>query len=196
MKDYPFLELKSSLEFRTWLDKNHKFSDGVMLIFYKKHTGKCTFSYKEALDEALCYGWIDSTVRRIDDEKYSQVFSPRKNIKNWSDVNKQKVLALIEAGRMTKHGLNKIDQYVKTGRLSWKKEGITKHEQKMPETPDFFIAELKKTPETYTKFQKLSPSHKKAYLNYIISAKKLETQINRAIKVKNILLDNKSPNIL
>jgi len=78
------------------------------MIYYKKHTSTRCIEYKEALEEALCFGWIDSILKRIDDERYVRKFTPRTNIYNWSDVNKQIVLSLTEKGLMTEAGLRKI----------------------------------------------------------------------------------------
>lgn len=196
MPDYPYIEFSSATEFRNWLEQNHNVCKGVRLVFYKAHTGKRTFSYQQALDEALCYGWIDSTVRRIDDEKYSQVFTPRTNIKNWSEVNKLKVLRLIKEKLMTIHGLNKIDEYVKTGKLSWKSEKPLKKETKPIEIPEFFSKALNSVPQAMDNFEKMPPSHKKFYVEWILDGKKEETRLNRTAKAVNMILNNLKPGAL
>ena len=91
----------------------------VWMVFYKKHTKKPGIAYSDAVDEALCYGWIDSIIKRIDDEKYVRRFTPRTNYSNWSDINKLKVFKLMKAGCMTEHGLQKIESYRKTGKIDW-----------------------------------------------------------------------------
>ena len=107
------------------------------MIYYKKHTSTRCIEYKEALEEALCFGWIDSIVKRIDDERYVRKFTPRTNIYNWSDVNKKLVLSLIEKGLMTEAGLRKIGVWLKTGRINWdpgaRKTGIRDRELQVPE---------------------------------------------------------------
>jgi uncharacterized protein YdeI (YjbR/CyaY-like superfamily) len=102
--NYPLLELKTQLEWRRWLAKNHHKSSGVNFVHYRKDSGVVGVSYEAALDEALCYGWIDSTIRKIDAARYVHQFTPRKSGGFWSDVNKRKVAALIAAGKMTKYG--------------------------------------------------------------------------------------------
>jgi uncharacterized protein YdeI (YjbR/CyaY-like superfamily) len=95
-------------EWRAWLEENHATEPEIWLVYYKKHTSQPTIPYEDAVEEALCFGWIDSTAKRIDDEKYAQRFTPRKDHKNWSEPNKQRVRKLIQAGRMTPAGLARI----------------------------------------------------------------------------------------
>jgi uncharacterized protein YdeI (YjbR/CyaY-like superfamily) len=101
---YPLLELKTQAAWRRWLSKKHDKSSGVNFVHYKKDSGVRGVSYEEALDEALCFGWIDSTIRKIDELRYVHQFTPRKPGSFWSDVNKCKVAALIAKGKMTEHG--------------------------------------------------------------------------------------------
>ncbi len=93
---------------RKWLMKNHSTSGVVWLLFYKKHTGKPCMAYDAAVEEALCFGWIDSLTKRIDNERYAQKFTPRKQSSNWSESNLRRVKKLIESGRMTEVGLAKV----------------------------------------------------------------------------------------
>lgn len=92
---------------RAWLEKNYDTEKEIWLIYYKKHTGKPRIPYDDAVEEALCFGWIDSTVKRVDDEKFAQKFTPRKNKSNWSDLNKKRAKKMIREGRMTKAGFLK-----------------------------------------------------------------------------------------
>ena len=87
---------------RTWLRKNHRRSDGIWIVYFKKHTGKKSITHAEAVEEALCFGWIDSQVRRMDDERYQQRFTPRRRGSVWSLINKESVIRLIKQGKMTK----------------------------------------------------------------------------------------------
>lgn len=93
---------------RAWLDRHHETEQEIWLVFYKKHTGKPGVSYEDAVEEALCFGWIDSIVRRIDDERYAQKFGPRKANSKWSESNKRRVRKMMEEGKMTAAGLAKI----------------------------------------------------------------------------------------
>ena len=182
---------KSSEEFRTWLKKHYDKSTILWLIFYKKHTGIKNISYDEAVEEALCYGWIDSTKKRIDDEKYAWKFTPRSNTKNWSDTNKIRVNKLIKEGRMTEAGLNKIDLYLKTGKIDW--EVIPKHKKIRDEvqTPEFIIEFISKNEAALYHFNQLAPSHKRNYIAWITQAKKPETIKKRLAEAIKLLKKNK-----
>ena len=98
---------KTRDDWRSWLDNNHQSEKEVWLIYYKKHTIKNSVAQPDAVEEALCYGWIDSIVRRIDEEKYMQKFTPRNEKSIWSDINKKRVALLIKNGKMTESGLEK-----------------------------------------------------------------------------------------
>ena len=97
-------------DWRAWLKKNHDSQREVWLIYYKKHTGKPRIPYDDAVEEALCYGWIDSTVKRNDDEKYAQKFTPRNEKSSWSELNKKRARKMMEQGGMTPAGLAKFKQ--------------------------------------------------------------------------------------
>src|ERR1044071_7571701 len=114
---------KDRKTWRKWLAKNHKLLPGIWLIYYKKDSGKSRVPYAEAVEEALCYGWIDSTQRPLDEESYMQLFMPRKPKSGWSKLNKERVQRLIEEGQMTPAGLEKIELAKQNG--SWNKlDGI------------------------------------------------------------------------
>jgi uncharacterized protein YdeI (YjbR/CyaY-like superfamily) len=95
----------SPAEWRAWLEKNHESETEVWIGYYKKHTGKATLTWSQAVDQALCFGWIDTQVRRIDDERHQQRFTPRKRGSNWSKINVAKIAALTEADLMRPAGI-------------------------------------------------------------------------------------------
>src|SRR2546429_5090474 len=95
-------------EWRAWLARHHKTATEIWLIYYKKHSGKPRVSYNDAVDEALCYGWIDSTLKPIDADCYAQRFSPRRPTSRLSEMNRERVRRLIAARRMTRAGLERI----------------------------------------------------------------------------------------
>jgi uncharacterized protein YdeI (YjbR/CyaY-like superfamily) len=103
------LYLTKRSQWRRWLEKHHATEKEVWLLCYKKHTGRPTLPYEDSVEEALCFGWIDSMVRRIDDEAYAQKFSPRRSKSPWTALNLQRVRKLIDQGRMTDAGLAKVD---------------------------------------------------------------------------------------
>jgi uncharacterized protein YdeI (YjbR/CyaY-like superfamily) len=117
MKDFDKIHFKNRGDFRHWLEKNHRKSQGIWMIFYKKHTKRDNITYDESVEEAICFGWIDSILKKVDEDKYIRKFTPRTNTKNWSDANKRRATKLIKNGKMNEAGLNKIDLNKKTGKI-------------------------------------------------------------------------------
>jgi uncharacterized protein YdeI (YjbR/CyaY-like superfamily) len=169
-------------EWKNWLSKNHDKENILWMIFYKKHTKKICISYKDALQEALCWGWIDSLIKRIDDEKYARKFTPRTNLKNWSEINKQHIRELIVANRMTEFGLTKIDLRI----LDDPPENKANLE-----ISEYILIELNKHPKAKLNFDKLAPSAKQNYIGWINDAKRDETKLRRLLKAIEMLKSNK-----
>jgi uncharacterized protein YdeI (YjbR/CyaY-like superfamily) len=108
MKELEHIHFPDQATFHIWLEENFDKSPGIWLIFYKKHTGIESIPYQEALEEALCFGWIDSLIKKIDDDRYARKFTSRTDTSKWSEINKKMVDVLIKEGRMTEAGLKKI----------------------------------------------------------------------------------------
>jgi uncharacterized protein YdeI (YjbR/CyaY-like superfamily) len=106
-------------KWRTWLEANHATEQDVWLMIHKKHAGTPSVTLQEAMQEAICFGWIDSSMQPIDDERYALRFTPRRKTSNWSERNKGWAAVLIEQGRMTEAGLAKIQEAKQNG--SWEK---------------------------------------------------------------------------
>ncbi len=104
-KDLILLEARSCRQWRTWLQKQHASSPGVWLVFYKDHTGVKATPYEDAVREALCFGWIDSLIKRLDDDRYARKFTPRKPTSKWSESNRTRWAELKAAGRLAAAGL-------------------------------------------------------------------------------------------
>ena len=100
-----YADIRNRSDWRKWLQKNHASSSGVWLVFFKDHTGVKTLSYQESLDEALCFGWIDSLIKRLDDDRYARKFTPRKPASKWSDINRRRWAELNAAGALAPAGL-------------------------------------------------------------------------------------------
>jgi len=165
---------ETSAGWRQWLEQNHSLKTEAWLVFYKKETGIPTLDYNSAVEEALCFGWIDSIIRRIDEEKYMRKFTPRKAGAVWSPSNLNRVKKLMEEGRMAAPGLQKVE--------AAKKAGLFKPHQ--PPVLDFtapaeFLEALEREPEAKKYFNTLSMSHQKEYIGWIITAKREETRIKR-----------------
>ena len=163
-------------DWRAWLKKNHATEKEIWLTYYKKHTGRLRIPYDHAVEEALCFGWIDSTVKRVDDEKYIQKFTPRKKKSIWSEANKKRAQRMVKQGRMTAAGFEKISTAKRNGR--WEDSSLIYDPSRTPPELKAALASNKKAFEFY---QSLAPTYKKQYHWWIVSAKREET-INKRIK--------------
>jgi len=178
---------ESRTDWRKWLEKNHQSKQSVWLVFYKKKSKKPTLTWSEAVDEALCFGWIDSVKKTIDTEKYKQYFSKRKAKSNWSKINKDKVEILIEQGLMKEEGYKSIEIAKENG--SWIiLDGV--EELEIPEDLKEEFANYKGSMEY---FNSLSKSAKKILLYWGISAKRNETREKRIIEIAENASKNQKP---
>ncbi len=191
MKDLEVNYFKNAREFRNWLKFNFDKSPGIWMIYYKKHVIMECISYDEALEEALCFGWIDSLIKKLDDDKYVRKFTPRKDHTKWSEFNKQKVFELIDQGRMTQAGLEKAEIFLKSDEVGNKEHQSKEKKSKDFEVPDFIIKEFQKDMTALINFKALAPSHKKQYVLWINSAKTEVTRMKRIHEAVQLLKDNK-----
>lgn len=174
-------------EWRNWLKDNHEYSEGIWVIYYKKGSKKPTVSYDDAVEEALSFGWIDSTANTLDEERYMQLFTPRKPKSTWSRINKQRVEKLMKLGMMTPAGLEKIEIAKKNG--SWSM--MDDVEDLI--VPDDLEIEFRKNKKARINYNNFSNSVKKQILWLIISAKRPETRKRRIEKVIKALEKNEKP---
>jgi uncharacterized protein YdeI (YjbR/CyaY-like superfamily) len=174
----PSIYIPDRVGWREWLKQYHNKESVIWLIHYKKHTGKPSLSYNEAVEEALCWGWIDSLIRRIDDERYMQKYTPRKTKSTWSRSNVRRVEDMISQGLMQPSGLVLFNYAKEKGLLPDQNEEV-KSKKLFPEVPDFITKAFKENPKAETNFNALATSYKLQYLGWIMSAKKHETQITR-----------------
>ncbi|HVF69508.1 MAG TPA: YdeI/OmpD-associated family protein [Xanthomonadales bacterium] len=147
------LYAKNRREFRTWLIKNHDKEKDIWLIYYRKDSGKPRIPYSEAVEEALCFGWIDSTAKGIDEERFAQRFSPRRPKSNWSTLNLERMKRLIKNGLMTPAGLSYYP-------------GETKFK-----IPADILKTLKKDKKTWENFQKFDLSYQTIRIGFIEGAR-------------------------
>ena len=177
---------KNKEEWRNWLKQNHVDKNAVWLIFYRKTSPKYNLSWSESVDESLCFGWIDSTKKTIDNEKYKQYFTKRKAKSNWSKVNKEKIQKLIDNGLMAEAGLASIKIAKENG--SWAFLDAIEN----LEIPNDLLLEFSKNKRTLEYFESLSKSDKKSILYWVISAKREKTRQKRILEiVENALQKNK-----
>lgn len=179
---------KSQKEWRKWLDKNHLTELSVWLILYKKDCGTPTISHSQAVDEALCYGWIDSLVTKRDDDSRYQFFTRRKPKSTWSKVNKLKIEKLLAEGLIQPEGLRVIEVAKQNG--SW--DTLTEIDQLI--IPDDFQKALKKNKAALKHFDAFPPSSKRLILYWIQSAKRDETRAKRIAEAVALAAENKRAN--
>lgn len=165
---------------RQWLEANHAKQQSIWLVYYKKKANRPTVSYNDAVDEALCFGWIDSKAKPIDEEKYMQFFSPRRKKSIWSRINKEKVERLVSEGLMTKAGYEIIDIAKQNG--SW----TILEEAEALIIPTDLDDELKKSPKALDYFLGLSRSDKRNILQWLVLAKRTETRQKRIDEIVSL----------
>ena len=172
MKDVEDYYPDDKNDWRKWLELNHNKKEAIWLIFYKKKFPNYNLSWSESVDEALCFGWIDSVKRTIDSEKYKQYFSKRKAKSNWSKINKDKVKILIEQGLMDEEGFKSIEIAKENG--SW----TILDEVEALVIPEDLKEEFAKYKGSMEYYDSLSKSVKKILLHWVVSAKRDKTKEN------------------
>lgn len=183
--DKPLLYFKNDTEWREWLHKNHDKYTNIYLIFYKLASEKPSMRWEEAVKVALCYGWIDSTVKRIDDEKRKQHFTPRKPKSVWSKLNKTYIEQLITDNLMHASGLKTIE--IGKGNGSWDALNDVDNEV----IPLELHAAFKKHPIAYKNYRNFATSYRKGYLYWLHSAKREATREKRITQIIKLCSANK-----
>jgi uncharacterized protein YdeI (YjbR/CyaY-like superfamily) len=178
---------KNRNKFRKWLEKNHSKQTELWILFYKVHTNIKCVRYAEAVEEALCFGWIDGIVKRIDDEKHARRFSPRKPKSIWSKINKDRAKRMIEQNKMTDAGLAKINEAKKSG---WWQNAYTSSRGDH-EMSDEMRTVLISDKEAWTNFQNFGKSYQNTYIFWVNYAKREETKQKRM----QIVLERAKKNI-
>jgi uncharacterized protein YdeI (YjbR/CyaY-like superfamily) len=178
------LRVQTLAEWRDWLSGHHSSEPEVWLIFHKRHTGIASITYKDARDEALCFGWVDSLVKRLDDARYAQKFTPRRVDSRWSAVNRKRYAELNAAGRLKPPGIARPPTDRGYGprppRLS------------MPSRlPAYIEAALKKHPTAWRHFEALAPAQRRRYYAWIESARREETKLRRLKEAIHLLASGK-----
>jgi len=175
---------RSADQWRQWLTEHHDSESEVWLIFHKLDTGVTSIDYKDALDEALCFGWVDSLVKRLDERRYARKFTPRKADSRWSTINRKRYAALKAAGRLKPSGINRAP----TDRNSERPPRF-----KMPSTlPAYIQTALRKHPAALRTFEALAPSHRRRYVGWIETAKLEETKARRLKEAIRLLAAGKA----
>jgi uncharacterized protein YdeI (YjbR/CyaY-like superfamily) len=178
----PILAFASHVEWEAWLDAEHRGSDGVWLKFAKKGSGVESVAYAEALEVALCYGWIDSQVARLDERFYLQKFTPRRARSKWSRINREKIDELVKQGRMKPAGLEQVERAKADGRWD-----AAYSSPANVETPEDLRAALDASPKAAEFWSELNKSNRYAIIFQLEDAKKPETRARRLGKFVGML---------
>jgi uncharacterized protein YdeI (YjbR/CyaY-like superfamily) len=165
---------KSPQEFYDWLEEHHETESEVYVGMYKAHTGKPSMTWSEAVDQALCFGWIDGRANRIDEDSWMQRFTPRRAGSNWSKVNIEKVAKLKEAGLMRPAGLKAFEarKDEKSGVYSFEQ----RHEAKLTEE---YEQRLRANPAAWKYWEARPPGYRTTATYWVMSAKREETRERR-----------------
>jgi uncharacterized protein YdeI (YjbR/CyaY-like superfamily) len=162
------LRVTSRRQWRAWLSKHHTSSPGVWLVFHKAHTGVKSIPYEDAVREALCFGWIDSLVKRLDDDRYALKITPRKPTSKWSDLNRRRWAELKAAGLLTTAGLAAAPT-----------NNTYAPRPVIPELPLYIAKALKANSRAWKFFRELAPTYRRNFVVWIHMAKRPETRARR-----------------
>jgi uncharacterized protein YdeI (YjbR/CyaY-like superfamily) len=178
----PILSFDTQQEWRKWLEKNHASSDGIWLKFAKKGSDNISITYAQALDEALCYGWIDSQAKSHDEKSYLQRFGPRRTKSVWSKINTGHIDRLMKAGKMKPAGIKVVEEAKADGRWS-----AAYHPPSTMTVPEDFLKELAKNKKAQAFFETLNKTNRYAIAWRIQTAKKPETRTKRITTIIEML---------
>ena len=175
------LDARTLEQWRSWLAAHHDSESEVWLVFHKRHTGRASIAYEDALDEALCFGWVDSLIKRLDDARYARKFTPRTPHSKWSTVNRKRYAQLQASGRLMPAGLNRAP----TDR------GYDAPRPSASKVPQYIQEALRKRPRAWSYFESLAPSYRRMYIGWIDSAKQQETKMRRLEEAIRLLAAGK-----
>jgi uncharacterized protein YdeI (YjbR/CyaY-like superfamily) len=180
--ELPIIAFETQAAFRTWLMDHQQQLEGIWIRFFKKNSGVKTITYDQALDEALCFGWIDSQVKKYDEQSYIQKFTPRRPKGLWSKRNIEHIGRLTKAGLMQPAGLKEVEAAKADGR--WQQAYDPPSQMQIPEE---FLKELAKNPQAETFFQTLNKTNRYSIAWKLQTAKKPETRTKRIETIVNML---------
>jgi len=178
-------------DWRAWLESHHEKEKEIWLIFHKKHTGKARLAYDDAVEEAICFGWIDSILKRRDEQTYIQKFTPRNLDSRWSRLNIERAKKMIAAGLMTSAGLARIDPSL----LARKADPRPVKRAENLEIPAFILEALDADRPARDFFQTLAPSYRRLFCGWVASAKKEETRQKRLAEMLATLRSRRKPGL-
>jgi uncharacterized protein YdeI (YjbR/CyaY-like superfamily) len=184
LEEQEYLYFRNAQEWRLWLHDNHLSATKAFLIFYKVDCGIESMRWEEAVQVAICYGWIDSTVKKLDENRRNQMFTPRKDKSVWSKLNKTYIEKLIANNLMHESGLRKIAIAKQNG--SW--EALDEVENHV--IPKDLALAFEQNSLALKNYNNFSPSYRKSYLYWLNQAKRAETRTNRIAKIISLCEQN------
>lgn len=182
------LRLTTRTQWRAWLEKHHATCREVWLICYKKHTGRASIPYEDAVEEALCVGWIDSIVKLIDEERYARKFTPRRPGSVWSEHNRRRVARLLKEGRLTNQGKAVLPApRTRLASARPRKPGRVRP----PLLPRMFREAFRLHPRAAEQFRRRAPSYQRTIVLWVTDARREETRSRRLREVIRVLSRNR-----
>jgi uncharacterized protein YdeI (YjbR/CyaY-like superfamily) len=166
------LDLRSRSRWRAWLEANHDSASEIWLVYHKSHTGKTSIEYEDSVEEALCFGWVDSLIRRLDDDRYARKFTPRKPDSFWSDSNRERYAKVEALGLLAPAGRERAP----TGNR------YPRRPKRSSAVPAYIEKAFKVDPRAWATFERLTPRERVLYVGWIENAKREETKARRIEK--------------
>ena len=181
ISEFKTLEVRTRQAWRTWLAEHHDSDTEIWLVFRKRRTGAGSLAYDDAVEEALCHGWIDSIIRRLDDARYARKFTPRKAGSKWSTSNRRRYADLKSRGLLAAPGLK---------RAPTSRSGDAPRVSDS-ELPPYIERALRENPRALKFFEQLAPSYRRAYIGWIDSARREQTKERRLREALSLLAAGK-----
>ncbi len=173
------LLVENTQKWREWLEQNHRGASAVWLVFWKRHTGKTCIGYEAAIETAICFGWVDSLIKSLDEDRYARKFTPRGKNSSWSAANRERALDMMRSGQMTEAGM----AAVRTAR----ENGMWYLRTPPVEMPPELEELLDSSHDAALFFAELAPSYRKQYMAWVGQAKKPEIRYKRAEEAVRLL---------
>jgi uncharacterized protein YdeI (YjbR/CyaY-like superfamily) len=176
------LDLRSRARWRAWLEANHGSASEIWLVFHKPHTGRTSIDYEDSVEEAICFGWVDSLIRRLDDDRYARKFTPRKSNSYWSDLNRKRYSKLEALGLLAPAGRDRAPSEANR---------YPHRHKRSAGVPAYIEKAFKAERRAWATFERLTPRERTLYVGWIDSAKREETKARRIEKAVRLLAAGK-----
>jgi uncharacterized protein YdeI (YjbR/CyaY-like superfamily) len=176
------LDVRSRARWRAWLDANHRSANEIWLVFHKPHTGKASIDYEDSVEEAICFGWVDSLIRRLDDDRYARKFTPRKTDSFWSDPNRKRYAKVEALGLLAAAGRERAPS---------DENRYPPRRKRSSAVPAHIEKAFKADPRAWATFERLTRRERIMYVGWIDNAKREETRARRIQKALALLIAGK-----